>query len=82
MGRRSGEDYELEARLLRAIEDLALNEKKVMSRNEIANSIGREEDAFTVQMWLFTMEGKGFIKKTESGYVMTGKGGRRLQNKI
>lgn len=82
IGRRNGDDYELEARLLRAIEDLALDEKKVTSRYDIASSLGHREDGFTVQMWLFTLEGNGFIKKVESGYVVTGKGRHKLQNKI
>lgn len=79
--RKNANGYDLEASLLKAIEDLRSDSQRVVSRQELASSIGKQEDEFDTRMWLLTLEGKGFIKMTESGYILTVKGRQRLQNK-
>lgn len=79
--RKNANGYDLEARLLKAIEDLRLDSHRVVSRQELASSIGKQGDEFDTRMWLLTLEGKGFIKMTESGYILTLRGRQKLQNK-
>ncbi len=37
-------------------------------------------DEFSIRMWLLTLQGKGLVKMTDSGYVLTGRGRARVQN--
>jgi hypothetical protein len=69
--------YNLEARLLKAIEDISSDNPRVVSRKELAYSIGKQEDEFDARMWMLTLEGKGLIKMTELGYVLTVRGRQR-----
>lgn len=71
---------ELETQLLKIIEDLALDEKAIMSVDELARSF-QGLDPFMLKMQILTLEGKGLVKKTELGYILTEKGKERLQNK-
>lgn len=77
--RKNANGYDLEARLLRAIEDL--ENQRVVSRQELLSSIAKQVDEFDMRMWLLTLEGKGYIQMTESGYILTVKGRQKLQNK-
>ncbi|HXG06499.1 MAG TPA: hypothetical protein VNI77_04140 [Nitrososphaera sp.] len=38
------------------------------------------KDELSIRMWLLTLQGKGLVKMTESGYVLTGRGKARIQN--
>jgi hypothetical protein len=78
--RKNANEYVLEARLLKAIEDLG--SQRVASRQELLSSIAKQADEFDTKMWLLTLEGKGYIQRTESGYILTVKGRQKLQNKI
>ena len=71
---------ELETQLLKIIEDLALDEKAIMSVDELARSF-QGLDPFMLKMQILTLEGKGLVKKTELGYILTEKGKERLHNK-
>jgi hypothetical protein len=71
---------ELEVRVLRVVENLA-DGQTITSRDDLAAHIEKQEDKFAMQLWLLTLEGKGLIKMTESGYILTTKGRQKLQNK-
>lgn len=74
------EYIDLETQLLKIIEDSALDEKGLMSADELISSF-EGVDPFTLKMQILTLEGKGLVKKTEIGYILTDKGKERLQNK-
>lgn len=78
-GRNYSSRYELEMQILRIIEELTLGDKRLMLKNDL-HTIGLK-DEFSVRMWLLTLQGKGLVKMTESGYVLTMRGRARLQNK-
>jgi hypothetical protein len=77
---KNNEYIDLETQLLRIIEDSALDGKGVMSTDELTCSLERR-DPFTLRMQILTLEGKGHVKKTELGYILTEKGKERLQEK-
>ena len=71
---------DLETQLQKIIDDSALDEKAIMSVDELARSF-QGLDPFMLKMQILTLEGKGLVKKTELGYILTEKGKERLQNK-
>ena len=72
---------ELETQLLKIIEDLALDEKAIMSVDELARSF-QGLDPFMLKMQILTLEGKVLVKRTELGYILTEKGKERLQKRL
>ena len=71
---------DLETQLPKIIEDSALDEKVIMSVDEMISSF-EAVDPFMLKTQTITLEGKGLIKKTKIGYILTEKGKERLQNK-
>jgi Mn-dependent DtxR family transcriptional regulator len=71
---------ELERQVLKIIDDSALDGKRIMSVDELASSF-EGVDPFMLKMQILTLEGKGLVKKTDRGYILTEKGKERLQNK-
>ncbi len=51
-----------------------------MSVNELISSF-ESVDPFILRMQILTLEGKGLVKKTKLGYILTEKAKERLQKK-
>lgn len=45
----------------------------------VLHAIGLK-DEFSMRMWLLTLQGKGLVRMTDSGYVLTVRGRERIQN--
>lgn len=79
---RKSEDnkYKLEAQLLKILENSVFKGKGSMSVQELVELVGsfQAQDPFTLKMHILTLEGKGLIKKTQQGYILTEKGRERL----
>lgn len=70
---------QIEMQLMRIIEDSYLNGRGIMSVDELISALG-SFDSFTLRRQILTIEGKGFVKKSERGYVVTEKGKQKLQD--
>lgn len=68
--------------ILRTIEYLASKDQQAISSYDLISSIGEHGDQFVAKRWLLTLEGRGLIRRSKAGLVLTQKGRARLQNKI
>ncbi|AFU57472.1 hypothetical protein Ngar_c05290 [Candidatus Nitrososphaera gargensis Ga9.2] len=65
--------------LMKIIEDSYLNGRGIMSVDELISALG-SFDSFTLRRQILTLEGKGLVKKSERGYMLTEKGKQKLQD--
>lgn len=74
------EYIKLEVQLLKIVENSVVKGKGSISVQELAELVGsfQAPDPFTLKMQILTLEGKGLIRKTQHGYILTEKGKRRL----
>ena len=80
---RRSEDNEyikLEAQLLKIVKNSVVKGKGSMSVQELVELVGSFQalDPFTLKMQILTLEGKGLIRKTQHGYILTEKAKKRL----
>lgn len=70
----------LEAQLLKILENSVFKGKGSMSVQELVELVGsfQAQDPFTLKMQILTLEGKGLIRKTQHGFILTEKGKERL----
>ncbi|WP_148680851.1 hypothetical protein [Candidatus Nitrososphaera gargensis] len=70
---------QIEMQLMKIIEDSYLNGRGIMSVDELISALG-SFDSFTLRRQILTLEGKGLVKKSERGYMLTEKGKQKLQD--
>jgi repressor of nif and glnA expression len=69
----------IEIQLMKIIADSALGEKEIiMSIDELISALNTF-DPFVLRRQILTLEGKGLVKKSECGFILTEKGKKRLQ---
>ncbi len=65
--------------LMKIIEDSYLSGRGIMSVDGLI-SVLDSFDSFTLRRQILTMEGKGLVKRSEHGYVLTEKGKQKLRD--
>lgn len=74
------EYIKLEVQLLKIVENSVVKGKGSISVQKLVELVGlfQAPDPFTLKMQILTLQGKGLIRKTRHGYILTEKGKRRL----
>lgn len=70
---------QIEMQLMKIIEDSYLSGRGIMSVDGLI-SVLDSFDSFTLRRQILTMEGKGLVKRSEHGYVLTEKGKQKLRD--
>jgi repressor of nif and glnA expression len=69
----------IEIQLMKIIADSALGEKEIITSIDELISALNTFDPFILRRQILTLEGKGLVKKSECGFILTEKGKKRLQ---
>lgn len=69
----------IEIQLMKIIADSALGEKEIITSIDELISALNTFDPFILRRQILTLEGKGLVKKSECGFILTEKDKKRLQ---